>query len=500
MAEERKDTLEFSRGGSISLVGEISIAGLTFLFSLLAARLFGAYHYGLFVLALSVVEVACMLIVLGLDTGLVHFVAKYQHDRTHQRRFLRAGQRAAMVSSLAGTVFLFGLAPWLSNEIFHKPDLAIILRVMALSIPFFALSVVGLAATRGAKTMRYTVYVRKMLVPGMQVVGSVAAFVLGFLALGLPVSYIVAIIAGFVVVLIGQHRVFGSDIQHIKATSVLRTLLGFSLPLMLAQGLTVMAGRLDTLVLGRFVNADQVGLYSVVLQISLVIALVLLAFTTMFAPMAAELWHKGQRERLSRLYKTVTRWVFTVSLGLTGLIILFRTEILRLFGPRFVSMSSILVLVALGRLIHTSTGPSGSLIIMAGYSKLGLFNGLLQVVTNMLLLLWLVPAYGLVGAGITLVVQLCVVNVAYVLEVAVLLRMHPYERAFLKPIAAMTLATGVVWLFQRSVVLSEPMFRVLISGGLFLGIFVGILYLSGLEDTELTLLKIAKQRLTGKYG
>jgi len=402
------------------------------------------------------------------------------------------------ISGIGGSFLIIAMASWISSTVYDKPDLSSVLKIMAITLPIYALSVVWLAATRGVKLMQYTVYVRKVAVPGILILGAAVTFLIGYAKLGLPIAYTTAIIMGCFGAWISQKRVFGTQNSDSRSAGLLRILLEYSLPLMLAKGLQITSSRLDIILLGGIVIAEEIGIYNVNVQASLLVGVLLIAFTTMFAPMAAEYWHRGEKLRLVRLYKTVTRWQFTIALALTAMTIIFSQEILMLFGPQFVRTANILIIMSIARLIHSSTGPSNSLIIMAGYSRIGLFNAILQIVVTIFFLLWMVPIFGILGAAIAFLMSNLIGNLAYLAEVVILLRMHPYEVSFLKPIIATVLASGGVLIIQRNFEFPDTFLRTLILLSLFVFFFIGTLYLIKFEDAELTVLRTIRRRIAGK--
>jgi O-antigen/teichoic acid export membrane protein len=64
-----------AKGGSISFTGRIFEYVIRLVFSVLVARVIGAEQYGLYTLGLVVTPIASMLALLGLQTGVVAYLA-----------------------------------------------------------------------------------------------------------------------------------------------------------------------------------------------------------------------------------------------------------------------------------------------------------------------------------------------------------------------------------------------------------------------------------------
>jgi O-antigen/teichoic acid export membrane protein len=84
---------------------------------------------------------------------------------------------------------------------------------------------------------------------------------------------------------------------------------------------------------------------------------------------------------------------------------------------------------------------------MSGRVALNMWDNLAALVLNVLLNLWLIPAYGIVGAAVAWAVSLAVVNVARVVQVRSLIHALPVSRGmvsgFLAGVAALGAGFGV---------------------------------------------------------
>ena len=70
-----RNILTVAKGGGITFVGKLFLAGARFVTAVLLARLLGAEQYGLYNLALSTGTLASGLALLGLDDAVLRYVA-----------------------------------------------------------------------------------------------------------------------------------------------------------------------------------------------------------------------------------------------------------------------------------------------------------------------------------------------------------------------------------------------------------------------------------------
>ena len=73
-SESDENIVTAAKGGGISFVGQIFGYGISFVFSVLVARLLGAERLGLYTLALSITGFVSGFAFLGLDGGLSRFI------------------------------------------------------------------------------------------------------------------------------------------------------------------------------------------------------------------------------------------------------------------------------------------------------------------------------------------------------------------------------------------------------------------------------------------
>ena len=116
--------------------------------------------------------------------------------------------------------------------------------------------------------------------------------------------------------------------------------MAFSLPTSLAGIFTILTLRVDRILVGRFLQASEVGVYQAATQAAMLSAVVLGAFNAIFSPMIARLYHGGQSKRLRELYKISTKWGLYVSLPLFLVIVVAPQEVMSsVFGEAYAEES-----------------------------------------------------------------------------------------------------------------------------------------------------------------
>jgi O-antigen/teichoic acid export membrane protein len=220
-------------------------------------------------------------------------------------------------------------------------------------------------------------------------------------------------------------------------------------------------------------------------------AFVMVPVNAAFAPRIADLHRRGRTDSLRRTYAAATGWILRLSLPGTIVCIVLRHQLLELFGRRFVAGATVTLVLALGKLVDSATGPCGLMLNMSGRPVLSLVDNVGALVVNVVLNLVLIPRFGIVGSAYAWAISLTLVNVVRVVQVRIVLGMYPFDvgegKAFVAGGAAL-LAGLVVAHATHGVV-------ALVVGGLALGItYVAVLAGLGIGEDDRLLLQTLRPR------
>jgi O-antigen/teichoic acid export membrane protein len=273
-----------------------------------------------------------------------------------------------------------------------------------------------------------------------------------------------------------------------------REWLGFATPNFLTSIVDTVLDSTDTLLLAFFAISNvAIGQYAAAIKISIFIALPLQSLNVMFTPTIAELYSKGEIEKLKAMFKIVTKWVITFSLPIFWIAALFSKSLLSLSGNIFGEAWPLLVAFAIGGIVNAGTGSVGYMLLMTGHQKLSFLNSLAAVVVNVILGIILTPRYGAMGTAIATGLAICVINLMRLLQVRLILKMQPYRRDTLKPILAGFISaavTGVLLYLVNNANLTFKLFHVVyLSADLalipvFLGLYGLLLALFKLDPED----------------
>ncbi len=417
------------RLAGITGLGQLFENGLRLLTNIIITRTLGAAEFGIFSLAMTVVNMGAVIPRFGLPRSVTRFVAFYQ-GRGEDDKIPGLLKKALSISTLISIVTvaaMVGLAPIIAGRIFHKPELIPVIRWLSPFIPFGIAGMVLLGALQGLKQITRQVLILHFLWPTTRLVLIVVFFMLGWRLYGLVAATVLAVVVRLVVSLAAAGHLLRSGKTPSPGMD-LRRLLFFSGPLFLAGIFNFALNWTDTLMLGYYHNAAQVGIYTVCWRLSLMISLPLGAFIRIFNPMAASFVGRNDLAALGDLLQRVNGWILTVSLPLAIAVFLFPKQILAVFGGEFMVASPTIRWLVIGQLLNAAAGPCGNVLTMKGWTGMNLANAAVLVSVNIVLNLLLIPKWAMVGAAVATTVSLVLINLLRALEVGVFLKMFPYHQ------------------------------------------------------------------------
>ena len=258
---------KIAKGAGFVLIGTIIGRAFGYGSRLIIARL-GASDYGLVALGFAVMSIAATLSMVGMQSGIVRYVAFYKgkEDKGRIKGTIISALKITLPLSVVFAVILFWYAGWISIHVFHDADLTSILRIFSIAIPFSVLTSNLLSATVGFQDMRYRVYTENIFQEPLKLTAIVILLLLGFGVVGAAWGWVLAImVMPFIAFYFLEKKVFPVFKTEVKAVSVDKELFAFSFPLLFAGIAGMIMGWTDTLMLGYFSSSADVGIYNVAL-------------------------------------------------------------------------------------------------------------------------------------------------------------------------------------------------------------------------------------------
>lgn len=459
-------------------------------------RVLGAELYGLFVLATNIITFIGYISQLGFSSTLVRYVSFFtgKQESGKAKGTILYGLRLLIYFSIFLAVVTFIISPLISNYIFHRAELTSLLRMLLIALPFMGAIVIFLAAFVGLKHIKYYVLSNNIINPVAFFILISIIFLLGYNLTALIWAWVfIAVIVALFSFYFLNKEYFAKQ-RKVKPIVVKKELWSFARPMYLNGFVNNAIKVAPVLIIGYFLPDNEVGIFNIGFKIALLVSFSLLAFRQIFAPSVSALFARGKIQLIEELNKTITKWIFTISLIIFFNIILFSESILSVFGDEFIVGANVLLILALGELISSGMGLAGNILEMSGRPKVELLNTTATLVLILVLNYLLIPVYGITGAAVSYSVTIALVNLARVIELFVFEKIHPFKFSYLKPVVAGVTAFAIIFWIKNIVVV--PMYWEMVVGAIcFIMLFISLVWILKLDSEDRYILRT----LTDKY-
>ena len=482
-----------AKGTALAFFGLLLFGILDFASKVLIARHASQAEYGIFSLALSLLQICTILSCLGLQAATPRCIAFFRGrgDLEKARSIVFASLQLALIASVLCGASLFLASPLLTT-LFHLPASATqIFQIFAVALPFSVAVEMLASVFRGYDRVQEKVIFRDILSNVLKVLFIVSAIALGYAFLGIICAYLLAIITASLLFFAYTSRKIelkggrrgeraeekqkeskegkGQGAKRAKreqeeweeewgasrggsgesVNEIRKKLLVFSVPLLIANVSSVLALRMDTFMLGIFKTPEIVGLYNAAIPFMQLIQIFHLSMVLIYVPIASQLYSKNLVNEMKRCYIIITKGIFSITFPFFLFIFLFSEKIIGFFfGSSYTFAGTALRILSLGMFIHVFFGPNAETLVVLGKTKWSMANSLTGVVLNASLNAILIPIFGFVGSAIASAISITLINILILLQIFSLQKIHPFAKNYLKIITI----TSIMLIIANAVV------------------------------------------------
>jgi O-antigen/teichoic acid export membrane protein len=442
--DEPQDHTALAKGAGQAFFGQSAMQLLRFLTFFVIARYITPGQVGLFSLGMVTAQLLGVFGRFGADVAVIRFVAQYRAARDEAR--VKGAINFYLASCVAvGVVFGVFLALFagpVAERIFHKPDLAPVLRVFAFAVPATVGVLLMQGVLRGLKDMVGVVLSWNVLWPGGSLAIGWIVLLLGGDEVGLSYAETVAVWAGFIlaVVLVARRSPIFS--RAVRAVAVPGLLLSVAAPLFVTDFVGSLAQLSDMFGLGIWATEAEVGVYRIAARAAMVGAMPLVSLNVILAPFVAEAHASGDRGRLASVYRAGSRWSVMTTLPVLAVFYAFAPGYLGWFGPEYTGGTVAFRMLLLGHAVTAFAVPAGFMLSMTGRQKAVMVISVCVAALSIVSVALLVPRFGMIGAGISIAAALVSRAVLQVSAVYGWSRLLPWDVGHLKSIVATAVAAA----------------------------------------------------------
>jgi len=429
-----------AKGTALVFAGMMVSHSLMFAIRLLIVRSLSREDLGIYSLSLGIVSVVSLFASLGLWEGSTRYISIFvgQNRNDDAEEVERSSLRIGFMSGtlICAAVLLFSGV--VSRHIFYKPELTEPLMVISFFIPAQVITIILASILRGHGIIRYNVYFMDIGQPLLFIILLSVIFLVGLPFISVIYAYVFSMAAACIILARYGYLKTGHKLVFWKPGRYATDLLKFSVPVLSIDLMYILFRWTDTMILGRYASAEEVGVYSVSVSLATMLNLPLLALGYAYMPIAGELSARNRKADISRTYQVLTKWIVAGTLPVFFILFFFpEMTVTFLFGERFIDAARPLRILSLGYIVNAFMGTNSLLLLVFGLSrsvvKVSAAGALVNIMLNYTLVKHL--GLGITGAALSTMFSLIAISLGYT---SVLYRqrgIHPVTSGHLKPAA-----------------------------------------------------------------
>jgi O-antigen/teichoic acid export membrane protein len=441
---------------SFFLLGNLFTLIVGFVFQIYLAKQLGASGLGVFGVLESCVGVGTALLGFGIAQTMMRFIPGHvqNNEISEVRLLVGRGFIYTALSGAVGCLFVYLLLPVIIKQWPTLQGYEIEMVVMSLMIPLGMLNFLSTQVLRGFYDVVHIVVGSSFLQLTMKVLVAIIMFSFGMHLLG----YIWAVIISTLVAL--SWSVFGVR-RHLHMLLKTEPIEMKLLPewkkyagVMYGNSLlSFWSVPLDRFLLGAFLGANVVGVLMVAKMIFALPGIFLQMFLAIVAPMLSSAHAAGKADEVQRIYHLCTDWLVRISFPLIVFLMIYAEPVLGIFGSEFADEGvTLLRILLVAQFVSLACGPIGNVLNMCGLEKMMFRISLLNVIVSTMILVVLVPFYGLPGVGLSVFFGTVYPNLAALYVAKKNLKLKWWDRNFnkwiLPAISTVLLASLFSWKFD----------------------------------------------------
>lgn len=458
----------------------------SYLFVILVAVKLGSYEYGLLSLGIAIISFFIAFSLLGLDEGVIRFVSFYRgkNEQALLKGTILTALKTVLNSSLFFAVLLIVFSDFISN-IFDEYELVKVLFFMAIILPFGALSNIFLVSFRAFQKPEYEVIFKELLEKSLRLVLTLILIALGFKLTGALIGLsLAAIIMFFLVFITFNKKIFNIFSKEIQEQGNKKELLNYSLPLMLKNFMWFIIAWTDLLMIGYFKTTSDVGIYNVALPTSNLIIVPIYGIMYLFFPIISELYGKNNLTEIKEIYKKISKYSLLMNIPIFIIISLLSEDIISaLFGKEYVKAALPLTILSIGYLLFSLSDISMNILSVLKRTKTIFCIIATFALSNVVLNYFLIPKYGIVGAGIATSISFFIGAVLMMSISYHYSRLHPFMFNYSRILLVLGLTLILTSLIKMQIKFS-PLFNLFFFIIIILVIYSVLVYLLKIFDNE----------------
>ncbi|MCC5927200.1 MAG: polysaccharide biosynthesis protein [Bacteroidetes bacterium] len=257
----------------------------------------------------------------------------------------------------------------------------------------------------------------------------------------------------------------------------LKRIMQYGLVSLLTGATTYFIQMIDSLMIGAWLDLDQVGIYTIAFFMGSVIAMPARGISRIAVPMIAAAWKKNQVLKIGRIYAATSLLHFSLGVFILTGILINLPEVFQFLPDAFAAGTVVVFWIGIGHLIDITGGLNGFILNTSNRYDRDLYFNIIFIFTSIITNVLLIPAYGLQGAAIASAVSYLSINIIRTTYIWNVYGMHPFSVQYL-PVLGIAIFTGVIS-FMVPLSIANDLIAITLRSVLFVILFGITAWLSG---------------------
>lgn len=394
------------------------VNGLSLFFAnVILARSLDESMYGIFSLSVMVLVTVSEMSDFGLNGGITRFVPYFLKNNLNDKlkQLLKTIWKWRLWMSVILTILGIILSPFLADYLFKAPELRNYLRLSFLGI--FGTVMLGFVSTylKAIEEFRYNTLLQS-LKGALRILAVLILVLLG--VKNIYLFLLVYILVPMILFLFAYNKL-PKDFQKIEMIDsekkkMHKKLANFSFWLTIWSLSAILASRVDQTMISNMLSVKEVAIYTTAFQFVFLYSILLQSFSAVLIPKLSGF--KNKVEVLDYL-KKITKYIFLGFLLFCGLICISQYIFPLVFGNKYLASVPVYLILSFSMAISFLGIPLSYISQLFNRTDLMAYSGFIQLVTNIVLNLYFIPKFGVMGAGYTFLFGV-ILSLAYNMIVA----------------------------------------------------------------------------------
>ncbi len=236
---------------------------------------------------------------------------------------------------------------------------------------------------------------------------------------------------------------FWIDSSVLKSVGVGK-LLKFGLLLTLASFSSLSMRHLDSIMIGKYMSLDYVGIFAVSAYLALVIEIPLTSLERITHTKVSQAWANKDMESIKAIYYQSVKYLMLIGGLLLIGIVTNVNDLLSLLPNAYHQGDTVAIVACVGGFLNIATGVNTSILFTSDKYIYGTYLLLLLLILAFILNVILIPRYGITGAALATAISSVIYNLLKYIIIWKNFKLQPYNSSSAKILLVILLTFSVV--------------------------------------------------------